>query len=241
MSGVTGKCNKCGIVREIGSPSCLPCANNTLKHYREKNAAEGRLLCCLRCQGTRLMGYACRPCELEKRKLKGKTKITGARVCRDCSGTLDRGGRTRLCTACFVKVEADYVFENKEKIADYKRKYTQDNREHLRGIGKTWNVRNHDRFREIKRRSRYKNRAAMYEALGSHTQKEWLLVCKTQRYRCATCGSKDPLTRDHKIPVSMGGNDYILNIQGLCRACNSAKSTNIEQGTQFALFDNVSA
>jgi 5-methylcytosine-specific restriction endonuclease McrA len=60
-------------------------------------------------------------------------------------------------------------------------------------------------------------------AEGSHTLKEWENLKKKFNYKCAICGLKKPLTKDHIKPLSLGGTDYISNIQPLCRNCNSRK------------------
>lgn len=61
---------------------------------------------------------------------------------------------------------------------------------------------------------------------GSHTQEEWLQLCKTYHYICLCCKRDDlKLTRDHIVPLDMGGTDYIWNIQPLCGSCNSIKHT----------------
>jgi len=64
-------------------------------------------------------------------------------------------------------------------------------------------------------------------AEGSHTLLEWQMLKFAHCYRCAICGEKKPLTKDHIIPLSKGGSDYITNIQPLCRNCNSKKHTKI--------------
>jgi len=64
-------------------------------------------------------------------------------------------------------------------------------------------------------------------AEGSHTLLEWQMLKFTHCYKCAICGEKKPLTKDHIIPLSKGGSDNITNIQPLCRNCNSKKHTKI--------------
>ena len=58
---------------------------------------------------------------------------------------------------------------------------------------------------------------------GSHTLTEWQELKKEYDYKCAVCGQEKPLTKDHIVPLSEGGTDYIDNIQPLCRSCNSKK------------------
>lgn len=78
-------------------------------------------------------------------------------------------------------------------------------------------------IRAAKRKERELN------APGSHTKKEWLEV---KALGCAeedeTC--KGDITKDHEIPLIMGGSDDINNIQGLCRSHNSRKSTKVYLG-----------
>lgn len=64
-------------------------------------------------------------------------------------------------------------------------------------------------------------------AIGSHTLKEWTELKQKYNNRCAICGEEKPLTKDHIIPLSRGGNNYISNIQPLCRNCNSKKNNKI--------------
>ena len=75
--------------------------------------------------------------------------------------------------------------------------------------------------RESGRRYETNKRAA--KKLRTHTWKEWESLLKKYRYSCARCGSGEDICRDHKIPISKGGDDGIDNIQPLCRQCNSRK------------------
>lgn len=73
--------------------------------------------------------------------------------------------------------------------------------------------------------NREKREARMEEAAakGTHTAAEWealKIVCGSL---CVKCGSGDSLTRDHILPVYLGGSDSIENIQPLCKSCNSSK------------------
>lgn len=68
-----------------------------------------------------------------------------------------------------------------------------------------------------------RRRALKAAAEGSHTVEEWEALKKQYDYRCLRCGKQTKLTRDHIIPLSRGGSDYISNLQPLCLSCNSKK------------------
>jgi 5-methylcytosine-specific restriction endonuclease McrA len=82
----------------------------------------------------------------------------------------------------------------------------------------------HTRRRAVKR---YEARRRGWIIVGTHTLEEWLSRLAEYKNRCAYCqrrGTKaEPLTRDHKIPITKGGTDFIDNVVPACRSCNSAK------------------
>jgi len=68
-----------------------------------------------------------------------------------------------------------------------------------------------------------------------HTNEEW--EDKKQEYdnKCFYCGKATKLTKDHVIPIILGGSDDIGNIVPACGHCNSKKQARrleyVKQGT----------
>lgn len=63
-------------------------------------------------------------------------------------------------------------------------------------------------------------------ALGSFSRKEWFELKFKYSYMCLCCKKQEPeisLEADHVVPLSKGGDNFIENIQPLCRSCNSIK------------------
>ena len=82
-----------------------------------------------------------------------------------------------------------------------------------------WVAKNKERMAHLKARRYAREKGAD----GSHTLEEWQKLKEIYGNVCAVCKENKPLTKDHVIPLSKGGSDYITNIQPLCRNCNSKK------------------
>jgi len=93
-----------------------------------------------------------------------------------------------------------------------------------------WKKKNPEHMAHLKARRYAREKGAK----GSHTFKEWNEVKQAYNNRCAFCGLETKLTKDHIIPLSKGGTDYIENIQPLCRSCNSRKWTNVYENPEIA-------
>jgi 5-methylcytosine-specific restriction endonuclease McrA len=70
-------------------------------------------------------------------------------------------------------------------------------------------------------------------AIGSHTFEQWEDMKIEYNNKCAFCREEKKLTKDHIIPLSEGGTNYIDNIQPLCRNCNSKKWKHIHENKEL--------
>lgn len=60
------------------------------------------------------------------------------------------------------------------------------------------------------------------------TEKERQAILERDGYRCLSCGATEDLTIDHIIPRSKGGSSEPVNLQTLCRSCNTSKSNRLD-------------
>lgn len=58
---------------------------------------------------------------------------------------------------------------------------------------------------------------------GSYELEDWHTMCDLAGNRCVACGKKRKLTVDHVLPIIMGGDSYLMNLQPLCGSCNKSK------------------
>lgn len=70
---------------------------------------------------------------------------------------------------------------------------------------------------------RYRRRVNFQNCVTDLTEDQWSQIKVVYKNRCGYCGERKPLTQDHIIPVSKGGDHTASNIIPACRSCNSRK------------------
>lgn len=80
-----------------------------------------------------------------------------------------------------------------------------------------------------------KRRSMLAGVDGHHTTAEFRAKCAAQGNACFDCKRVTALTRGHLVPISKGGPDYIDNIVGQCRSCNSKQNSRIHPSVQQPL------
>lgn len=124
---------------------------------------------------------------------------------------------------------------NQEKSRQSSDSWKQRNPDKVRAGVVSWDARNPGRRRQlasewssnnrsarnfIHQRRRFRVREAeTYQV----TLKDWERLCSRYRGCCAYCGERRPLTQEHVIPLSRGGNHSIGNLLPVCKSCNSSK------------------
>lgn len=133
--------------------------------------------------------------------------------------------------------------ENKEYKKEYTKNYRNKNKSWLKKYQKKWGKQNPENIKinrnkylktikgkETINQRNHNRKSRLRGAKGNHTLKQWNELKARYNYTCVHCNKKEPeikLTRDHIIPISKGGDNYIENIQPLCNSCNSRKKDKI--------------
>jgi 5-methylcytosine-specific restriction endonuclease McrA len=153
--------------------------------------------------------------------------------------------------AVLRRKEAELRSRKRDELLERQRKWRVENPERWREIQRNWSEKNRERLnaeqreenktparkaylKQYLRQHRQNNkdlyrtytenrRASRVGAVGSHTKEEWLAKIAEYEGCCAYCGSLNRLVRDHDVPLSRGGSNYISNIVPACNRCNSSK------------------
>lgn len=130
-----------------------------------------------------------------------------------------------------------WYLNNKEKNKKQSLEWNKNNPERRKEIRQKWDTNNRDKIRKWKKDnhdrlvSYNRNRRAKLKTSGSFTSQEVRVLYVKQKGRCfyCDCDLGDKYHRDHYIPVSKGGSNYIENIRLSCAACNLSKHNKIPE------------
>jgi len=152
------------------------------------------------------------------------------------------GFRRRICKAC-VRTRAwpsrQKWLRSAKGIATTQRNIAKNRgkpgrAEYMRSYRPRWAAAHAEALRESRRRYKaslkgleteaaYKARLRGAEVRGHVDPKLWSLLVAAYDEACAYCRVEPGITRDHIIPLSLGGAHVIENLVPACRPCNSRK------------------
>jgi 5-methylcytosine-specific restriction endonuclease McrA len=156
----------------------------------------------------------------------------------------DRYTNNASCVVCQYEIRRKWVKNNLEKVRKYGRDCARRNwaipekRKQSIARSRKWldTADNKEKYKAVKKRYRQNNklkkcidqhrrRAKLKLAGGSHTEQQIVGLLVKQKNKCINClcniSSRPQI--DHIMPIALGGNNSIENIQLLCKSCNSKK------------------
>lgn len=113
---------------------------------------------------------------------------------------------------------------NPKKYNKYSKAYYTANREKVGAMTRAWRLANPYKVYAIAQRRLER----LYNLSGTHTKEEIIGLIDAANGICPACGDPpteyNPWCIDHITPISWkGSTNYIINLQPLCRKCNTSK------------------
>jgi len=107
-----------------------------------------------------------------------------------------------------------------QKALAANRVWRQANIDKARASSKAWRDANPD----ARKAAKYRRLSRLRNAEGSWTAAEWRERLALYGGVCPCCGSSEDLTIDHIVPIAWGGNNFVWNLQPLCKRTNEVKN-----------------
>lgn len=155
----------------------------------------------------------------------GHLKAVGP-TCRECSRARSRCFYMHNRDAVLAQ-QKSYCDSNRETVRARNRDYGNRNATSRTARVRAWRAANPERYTDHVSVHNHRRRAAKLNSPGRHTAAEWREIVARQNGRCAYCHVETKLEKDHIVPLSRGGSDLAVNLQGLCRRCNARKSNRL--------------
>ena len=155
--------------------------------------------------------------EITARKLAYKSRI-GKEVLKKRSAESYQRHKLKRNAECKA-----YAIENKDAIAEAKRKYREKNLDSIRE--KVAKNRAAGKFLAHNKQGKARRRARRLSAGGFHSVKDIRNLKVIQKGKCAVCRTSivEKYHLDHIMPLALGGDNSKENLQLLCPTCNLQK------------------
>ena len=142
-------------------------------------------------------------------------------------------GYAGYCKVCAKGFKRKGYAKNKDKINASRKIWRDNNKDKIREHGRTYRKNNRDTINQYRAEYYKENKDIINLRRGKYRKKrrtedefileDWKGLLLDANYRCQRCGSKENLTVDHIMPLSLGGTNTIDNCQILCLTCNASK------------------
>lgn len=128
-------------------------------------------------------------------------------------------------------INKKWQVRNQDRVKVIKANWYQLHRNETILRTKLWKKNNPEQSRLLASRNCHVRRSRIKNTIRTLTAKQWQDILTEHDFRCAYCGIRfsqtTPPTKDHKIPVKLGGDFTYENIVPACLSCNSRKHTKI--------------
>ena len=110
---------------------------------------------------------------------------------------------------------------NPDLVKGYKKRWVEANPEMDRQHKRQWVEANPGKVKHTRQRYQYKRRSAVSIPYTTTQLKAKFEIFGNE---CVYCLSREDLTVDHFLPLSLGGIDGLINLVPACRSCNCSKN-----------------
>jgi hypothetical protein len=214
------RCTRCGIEKALAD------------FYRRKDSEDGHRNTCKACKDRQNAKYASEHAD--------RVRQCKAQWAREHPLDVEQKSRKAETWQVYYRENHEHLLAlaRSEKYKPYRRSYRQReyararHRERMAAVQVTEAWRAYKRgwrhsHPELERSSQQRRRALIEANGGTCTLEQWRTLCEMAGHKCLACESDLPVTCDHIVPVALGGNGDLANLQPLCLSCNSSKRTKI--------------
>ncbi len=120
------------------------------------------------------------------------------------------------------KANRDYRARHKDKVNTAARERERQNPDARRLARAKWDANNPEVRRAITRNRRAKIKGSS----GRVTSRDVESILRMQKYKCAVCRidlRESGHHMDHIMPIALGGDNSVMNLQATCPQCNQSK------------------